>query len=158
LKYLGEKSAEAGLDENTRCRPGLLPSVSANGPQPVRNDLLSSRSRVRVALGAPDVPCATTARGVRVIPRPALALGIALASGPIARLEGQRARPAISRSMLLYDTCVAPRYRNGPAARRRLTGAEAFELEGMDSCYIDIDGFWLRAADNKGLESTPIAN
>ena len=61
------------------------------------------------------------------------------------------------RSMLFYDTCVTPRYRNGPAGRRRLTGAEAFELEGMDPCYIDIDGFWLMGADSKGLESAPIA-
>ena len=48
-------------------------------------------------------------------------------------------------SMSFYDTCVAPRYRNGPTGRRRLTGAEAFELEGIDPCYIDIDGFWPRA-------------
>ena len=60
--------------------------------------------------------------------------------------------------MSFYDTCVAPRYRNGPAGRRRLTGAEAFELEGMDPCYIDIDGFWLEDADSKGPESAPIAN
>ena len=62
------------------------------------------------------------------------------------------------RSMSFYDTCVAPRYRNGPTDRRRLTGAEAFELEGMDPCYIDIDGFWPKGADSKGPESVPIAN
>lgn len=44
LKYLGEKSAEAGLDENTRCRPGLLPSASANGPHPVRTCILPATS------------------------------------------------------------------------------------------------------------------
>jgi hypothetical protein len=60
--------------------------------------------------------------------------------------------------MSFYDTCVAPRYRNGPTGRRRLTGAEAFELEGMDPCYIDIDGFWPKGADSKGPESVPIAN
>jgi len=65
---------------------------------------------------------------------------------------------AIPQSMLLHDTCVAPRYRNGPAARRRLTGAEALELEGVNSCYIDIDGFWLRAADNNGLQSMSVTN
>ena len=64
----------------------------------------------------------------------------------------------MSRSMSFYDTCVAPRYRNGPTGRRRLTGAEAFELEGMDPCYIDIDGFWPKGADGKGPESVPIAN
>lgn len=64
----------------------------------------------------------------------------------------------MQRSMSFYDTCVAPRYRNGPTGRRRLTGAEAFELEGMDPCYIDIDGFWLKGADSKGPESVPIAN
>ena len=62
------------------------------------------------------------------------------------------------RSMSFYDTCVAPRYRNGPTGRRRLTGAEAFELEGMDPRYIDIDGFWPKGADSKGPESAPIAN
>jgi hypothetical protein len=60
--------------------------------------------------------------------------------------------------MSFYDTCVAPRYRNGPTGRRRLTGAEAFELEGMDPCYIDIDGFGPKGADSKGPESVPIAN
>jgi len=60
--------------------------------------------------------------------------------------------------MSFYDTCVAPRYRNGPTGRRGLTGAEAFELEGMDPCYIDIDGFWPKGADSKGPESAPIAN
>ena len=39
-----------------------------------------------------------------------------------------------------------------------MTGAEAFELEGMDPCYIDIDGFWSKGADSKGPESVPIAN
>jgi antitoxin (DNA-binding transcriptional repressor) of toxin-antitoxin stability system len=62
------------------------------------------------------------------------------------------------RSMSFYDTCVTPRYRNGPAGRRRLTGAEAFELESMDPRYIDIDGFWPKGADGKGPESVPIAN
>jgi hypothetical protein len=60
--------------------------------------------------------------------------------------------------MSFYDTCVAPCYRNGPTGRRRLTGAEAFELEGMDPCYIDIDGFRPKGADSKGPESVPIAN
>jgi len=60
--------------------------------------------------------------------------------------------------MSFYDTCVAPRYRNGPTGRRGLTGAEAFELEGMDPCYIDIDGLWPKGADSKGPESVPIAN
>ncbi len=59
--------------------------------------------------------------------------------------------------MSFYDTRVAQRYRNGPTGRRRLTGAEAFELEGMDPCYVDIDGFWLKGADSKGPESVPIA-
>jgi hypothetical protein len=62
------------------------------------------------------------------------------------------------RSMSFYDTCVAPRYRYGPTGRRRLTGSEAFELEGMDPRYIDIDGFWPKGADSKGPESVPIAN
>ena len=56
------------------------------------------------------------------------------------------------------DTCVAPRYSNGLTTGCRITGAEAFELEGMDPCYIDIDGFWLRDADTKCPESAPIAN
>ena len=60
--------------------------------------------------------------------------------------------------MLFYDTCVAPRYSNGKPGRRRSTGAEAFELEGMDPCYIDIDGFRAKGADSKGLESVSIAN
>jgi hypothetical protein len=60
--------------------------------------------------------------------------------------------------MLFYDTCVAPRYRNGPTGRRRLTGAEAFELEGMDPCYINIDSFRPMGADSKSPESVPIAN
>jgi hypothetical protein len=71
------------------------------------------------------------------------------------RTSGPTCHP---RSMSFYDTCVAPRYRNGPTGRRRLTGAEAFELEGMDPCYIDIDGFWPKGADSKGPESVPIAN
>ena len=66
--------------------------------------------------------------------------------------------PAIPRSMSFCDTCVAPRYSNGPASGRRNTGAEAFELEGMDPCYIDIDGFWSKDADIKSPESAPIAN
>jgi hypothetical protein len=66
--------------------------------------------------------------------------------------------PQWPRSMSFYDTCVAPRYRNGPTGRRRLTGAEAFELEGVDPCYIDIDGFWPKGADGKGPERVPIAN
>jgi hypothetical protein len=73
-------------------------------------------------------------------------------------VEDRRARPAIPRSMSFCDTCVAPRYSNGPASGRRNTGAEAFELEGMDPCYIDIDGFWSKGADTKGPESAPIAN
>ncbi len=60
--------------------------------------------------------------------------------------------------MSFYNTCVAPRYRNGPAGRRRLTGTEAFELEGMEPCYIDVDGSWPKGADGKGPESVPIAN
>jgi len=60
--------------------------------------------------------------------------------------------------MLFYDTCVAPRYRNGPTGRRRLPGAEAFELEGMDPCYINIDSFRPMGADSKSPESVPIAN
>src|SRR6516162_1828163 len=72
-------------------------------------------------------------------------------------VEDRRARPTIPRSRSFYDTCVAPRYRNGPTGRRRLTGAEAFELEGMDPCYIDVDGFWSKGADSKGPESVPIA-
>ena len=71
------------------------------------------------------------------------------------RTSGPTCHP---RSMSFYDTCVAPRYRNGPTGRRRLTGAEAFELEGMDPCYIDIDGFWPQGADSKGPEGVPIAN
>jgi len=39
-----------------------------------------------------------------------------------------------------------------------LTGAEAFELEGMEPGYIDIDGFRPKGADSKGPESVPIAN
>jgi len=66
--------------------------------------------------------------------------------------------PAIPRSMSFCDTCVAPRYSNGPASGRRNTGAEAFELEGMNPCYIDIDGFWSKGADIKSPESAPIAN
>jgi hypothetical protein len=62
------------------------------------------------------------------------------------------------RSMSFYDTCVAPRYRNGPTGRRRLTGAEAFELEGTDPFYIDIDGLWPKGADSEGPESVPIAS
>jgi hypothetical protein len=73
-------------------------------------------------------------------------------------VEDRRARPAIPRSMSSRDTCVAPRYSNGPTTGWRSTGAEAFELEGMDPCYIDIDGFWLTDADTKGPESAPIAN
>jgi hypothetical protein len=64
---------------------------------------------------------------------------------------------AVGRSVSFYDTCVAPRYGDGPTGRRRLTGAEAFELEGMDPCYIDIDGFWPKGADGKGPERVPIA-
>jgi hypothetical protein len=73
-------------------------------------------------------------------------------------VEDRRARPAIPRSMSFCDTCVAPRYSNGPASGRRNTGAEAFEFEGMDPCYIDIDGFWPKDADTKSPESAPIAN
>jgi hypothetical protein len=73
-------------------------------------------------------------------------------------VEDRRARPAIPRSMSSYDTCVAPRYRNGPTGRRGLPGAEAFELDSMEPGYINIDGFWPKGADSKGLESVPIAN
>lgn len=59
--------------------------------------------------------------------------------------------------MLVYETCVAPRYGNGPTGRQRLTAAEAFELQGMDPCHIDVDGFW-RTADYKGPESMPMGN
>ena len=83
---------------------------------------------------------------------------LALAAGPIARSKTGGHDPAIPRSMSFCDTCVAPRYSNGPASGRRNTGAEAFELEGMDPCYIDIDGFWSKGADTKGPESAPIAN
>ena len=64
----------------------------------------------------------------------------------------------VARSTSFYDTCVPPRYRNGPTGRRRLTAAEALELEGMDSCYIDIDGLWPKGADIKSPESVPVAN
>ena len=60
--------------------------------------------------------------------------------------------------MSFYDTCIAPRYGNGKPGRHRLTGAEALELEGMESCYIDIDGFWAKGFDNKRPESVPITN
>jgi hypothetical protein len=70
----------------------------------------------------------------------------------------RRARPAIPRSMFSGDTCVAPRYSNGLTTGYRIAGAEAFELEGMDPSYIDIDGFRLKDADIKGPESAPIAN
>jgi hypothetical protein len=59
--------------------------------------------------------------------------------------------------MSFYDTCVAPRHRNGPTGRRRLTGAEALELEGMEPGYIDIDDLRPKGADSKGPESVPIA-
>ena len=85
------------------------------------------------------------------------AINVQLAHQVSLAVVARRARPAIPRSMLFYDTCVAPRYRNGPTGRRRLTGAEAFELEGMKPCYIDIDGFWPKGADSKGPESVPIA-
>ena len=78
--------------------------------------------------------------------------------GRNAPIEDRRARPAILRSMSFYDTCVAQRYRNGPTGRRRLTGAEAFKLEGMEPGHIDIDGFWHKGADSKGPESAPIAD
>lgn len=61
--------------------------------------------------------------------------------------------------MSFCHTCVAPRYLNVPTIGcRSRTGAEAFECEAMDPCYVDIDGFWLEDADIKGLESAPIAN
>ena len=70
-----------------------------------------------------------------------------------------RRSPAIPRSMSFRDTCVAPRYSNVPTfGRRSHTGAEAFELEDMDPCYIDIDGFWPKDADTEGPEGMPIAN
>jgi len=84
--------------------------------------------------------------------------GTGVAAGPIARSKTGEHDPAIPRSMSFCDTCVAPRYSNGPASGRRNTGAEAFELEGMDPCYIDIDGFWSKDADIKSPESAPIAN
>ncbi len=59
--------------------------------------------------------------------------------------------------MSFCDTCVAPRYGNGKTGCRTPTGAEAFELEDMDPCYIDIDGFWPKGADSKGPEGAPIA-
>jgi hypothetical protein len=83
---------------------------------------------------------------------------LALAAGPIARSKTGGHDTAIPRSMSFCDTCVAPRYGNGPASGRRNTGAEAFELEGMDPCYFDIDGFWPKDADTKSPESAPIAN
>src|SRR6476659_3085104 len=73
-----------------------------------------------------------------------------------AAVEARRARPAIPRSMSSGDTCVAPRYGNGLTTGYRIPGAEAFELEGMEPFYIDIDGFRLRNADIKGPESAPI--
>ena len=61
--------------------------------------------------------------------------------------------------MSFSHTCVFPRYLNVRRTRcRSYTGAEAFEREDMDPCHIDIDGFWLKDADAKGLESAPIAN
>jgi hypothetical protein len=84
--------------------------------------------------------------------------GTGAPAGPIARSKTGEHDPAIPRSMSFCDTCVAPRYSNGPASGRRNTGAEAFELEGMDPCYIDIDGFWSKDADIKSPESAPIAN
>jgi len=67
--------------------------------------------------------------------------------------------PERRRSMSFCDTRVAPRDSNVPATGfRSHTGAETFECEDMDSCYIDIDGFWPKDADTKGLESAPIAD
>jgi hypothetical protein len=64
----------------------------------------------------------------------------------------------IPRSMSFCDVSVAPRCGNGPAGCRRLTGAEAFELEGMDPFYIDIDGFWLTDANAKGPQVVSVTN
>ena len=61
--------------------------------------------------------------------------------------------------MSFCDTCVAPRHLNVPTTGARShAGAEAFECEAMDPCYIDIDGFWLKDADTKGPQSAPITN
>ena len=83
---------------------------------------------------------------------------MALTAGADRPVEDRRARPAIPRSMSSGDTCVAPRESHGLTTGCRIAGAEAFELEGMDPCYIDIDGLWFRDADTKHPESAPIAN
>jgi hypothetical protein len=56
------------------------------------------------------------------------------------------------------EACVAPRECDRPTAGRRGAGAEAFELEGMDACYIHTDGLRLTGADTERPESAPIAN
>lgn len=56
------------------------------------------------------------------------------------------------------DTCVSPDRGNGLTARIRIPTAEAFELEGMDPCYVDIDGLWLKDGDGKHPESVSIAD
>ena len=65
----------------------------------------------------------------------------------------------LPQSMSFSHTCVSPRnFDVCRTGRRSDTGAEAFEREYMDPCYVDIDGFWLEDADAKGKESAPIAN
>jgi hypothetical protein len=108
-----------------------------------------------VVMSRRNLPRSREVLGMRWVAFPAT--GLALAAGPIARSKTGEHDPAIPRSMSFCDTCVAPRYSNGPASGRRNTGAEAFELEGMDPCYIDIDGFWSKDADIKSPESAPIA-
>jgi hypothetical protein len=73
-------------------------------------------------------------------------------------VEDRRARTAIPRSMSVSHTCVSPRHLNvRRAGRRSDTGGEAFEREDMDTCHLDIDGFWLQDADAKGKERATIA-
>lgn len=69
-----------------------------------------------------------------------------------------RRTPVIPRSVSFCDARVAQRHGKAPALRRRGAGAEALELESMNPCYLDIDGFWLRHADNKSPEMVPITN
>jgi hypothetical protein len=98
--------------------------------------------------GPPRTDHRSTVRVVATAPR----------TGPVVHEIPDKRPTCHPRLMCLYDTCVAPRYRNSETGRQRLTGAEAFELEGMDPRDIDIDGFWPKGGDNKGPESVPIAN
>jgi len=56
------------------------------------------------------------------------------------------------------ETRVAELYSNGKTTGCRTTGAEAFELELMNPCYFDIDGFGLRGTDAQGPDCAPITN